>query len=300
LLNEGILLALPKLGLTINRKLSKAMETLPDFEPKPLKDVPRKRHAADYGYPVSDLEFLKAKALEIAQRLTEKYGVAAWSKKDPMSMLVDILLSHRTRDEHTAQAYANLLEHFGNWEAVRDAPTGEIQKTIRVVTFPELKAPRIQAVMHRITEERGNLNLDFLHDLPVEEGATWLRRFEGVGYKTAACVLLFSCRKPILPVDTHVHRLSIRLGLIGAKVNAENAHPLLQALLPNDAQIIYNFHKGLLRHGQKICTYDNPCCTLCPLTDICTYYQTMVKPKAPLFSEERGKRNEERGERREE
>ena len=119
-----------------------------------------------------------------------------------MSMLVDIILSHRTRDEQTAAAYDNLLKRFGSWEAVRDAPTHEVQETISNVNWPEVKAPRLQEIMRRITQERGELNLDFLRDLPVEEGAAWLGRLEGVGPKTRACVLLFSCQKPILPVET--------------------------------------------------------------------------------------------------
>ncbi len=140
--------------------------------------------------------------------------------------------------------YDNLLRRFGSWEAVRDAPTSEVQEAIANVNFPEVKAPRLQALMHRITEERGELKLDFLRDLPTEEGAAWLSRLEGVGPKTTACVLLFSCQKPLLPVDVHVHRISIRLGLIGKKVTADNAHALLQALLPQDARSIYNFHKA--------------------------------------------------------
>lgn len=80
-------------------------------------------------------------------------------------------------------------------------------------------------------------------------------------------------------VDVHVHRCSIRLGLIGKKVTADNAHALLQALLPNDAQTIYNFHKALLRHGQRICVYERPHCNKCPLTDLCDYYKTVVKPR---------------------
>lgn len=160
------------------------------------------RNAADYGYPSPDVEALAAKALEVTQRLTDLYGEVPFSSKDPMSMLVDILLSHRTRDEQTAAAWENLLKRFGSWEGVRDAPTQEVQDTIANVNFPEVKAPRIQAIMRQITEERGNLNLDFLRDLPVEESAAWLNRFEGVGPKTTACVLLFSCQKPILPVET--------------------------------------------------------------------------------------------------
>ncbi len=217
------------------------------------------------------------KALEVTQRLTELYGVAPWSAKDPMSMLVDIILSHRTRDEQTAAAYDSLLQRFGSWEAVRDAPTQEVQDAIANVNWPEVKAPRLQALMRRITEERGQLNLDFLRDLTVEEGAAWLNRLEGVGPKTTACVLLFSARKAILPVDVHVHRVSIRLGLIGKKVTADNAHKLLQALLSNDSQTIYNFHKALLRHGQRVCIYERPRCDRCVLTDLCDYYQTEVE-----------------------
>ena len=240
--------------------------------------VRRQRNLADYGYPSSDVAALSAKALEVTRRLTIEYGEVPFSSKDPMSMLVDILLSHRTRDEQTAAAWANLLKRFGSWEAVRDAPTEEVQSTIANVNFPEVKAPRLQTIMRQITAERGNLNLDFLRDLPVEEGAAWLNRFEGVGPKTTACVLLFSCQKPLLPVDVHVHRCSIRLGLIGKKVTADNAHNLLQALLPQDARSIYNFHKALLRHGQRVCVYEHPRCNRCVLTDLCDYYKTVVKP----------------------
>ena len=239
----------------------------------------RSMNAGDYGYPISDKEALAQKALEVTHRLTEQYGEAAFSKKDPMSMLVDIILSHRTRDEQTAAAYANLLKRFGSWEAVRDAPTSEVQATIANVNWPEVKAPRLQTIMREITEERGGLNLDFLCELPVEESAAWLNRFDGVGPKTTACVLLFSCQQPLLPVDVHVHRVSGRLGLIGKKVSADNAHNLLQALLPNNARAIYDFHKALLRHGQRVCVYEHPRCSKCVLTDLCDYYNTVVKPK---------------------
>jgi endonuclease III len=243
----------------------------------PVKRERAPRNPADYGYPTQDIAALKEKAREVTRRLTEFYGPAEWSPKDPMSMLVDIILSHRTRDEQTAAAYDNLLRRFGSWEAVRDAPTAEVQAAIANVNWPEVKAPRLQAIMRQITAERGSLNLDFLRQLPVAEGAAWLNRFEGIGPKTTACILLFSCRLPLLPVDVHVHRVSMRLGLIGKKVTAEAAHTLLQALLPDDARSIYDFHKALLRHGQRICVYDRPRCNKCPITDLCNYYQTVVK-----------------------
>jgi endonuclease III len=238
----------------------------------------RIRNSADYGYPSSDVAALSAKALEVTKRLTDLYGELPFSNKDPMSQLVDIILSHRTRDEQTAAAWNNLLKRFGSWEAVRDAPTEQVQEAIANVNWPEAKAPRLQTIMREITEERGNLDLHFLCELPVEEAAAWLNRFDGVGPKTTACVLLFSCKLAILPVDVHVHRTSGRIGLIGKKVSADAAHDLLQALLPQDARTIYNFHKALLRHGQRICVYDRPRCEKCVLTDLCDYYNTVVKP----------------------
>ncbi len=241
--------------------------------------VRRERNKADYGYPSPDVGALSAKALEVTRRLTELYGELPFSSKDPMSMLVEIILSHRTRDEQTAVAYDNLLKRFGSWEAVRDAPTEEVQDAIDNVNWPEVKAPRLQTIIRQITEERGELNLDFLCSLSVEESAAWLNRLEGVGPKTTACVLLFSCQQPLLPVDVHVHRVSGRLGLIGKKVSADAAHTLLQALLPQDSRTIYNFHKGLLRHGQRICVFERPRCNKCPITDLCDYYKTVVKPQ---------------------
>jgi endonuclease III len=239
----------------------------------------RIRNSADYGYPSPDVAALSAKAIEVTRRLTELYGEVPFSDKDPMSQLVDIILSHRTRDEQTAAAWNNLLKRFGSWEAVRDAPTEQVQDAIANVNWPEVKAPRLQAIMRQITEERGNLDLNFLCELPVEEAAAWLNRFDGVGPKTTACVLLFSCQKPLLPVDVHVHRVSGRIGLIGKKVSADAAHTLLQALLPQDARSIYNFHKALLRHGQRTCVFERPRCSKCPITDLCDYYHTVVKPQ---------------------
>jgi endonuclease III len=239
----------------------------------------RIHNPADYGYPSYDIAALSAKALEVTNRLTQQFGELPFSDKDPMSQLVDIILSHRTRDEQTAAAWNNLLKRFGSWEAVRDAPTQQVQETIANVNWPEVKAPRLQTIMREITEEQGNLDLYFLCELPIEEASAWLNRFDGVGPKTTACVLLFSCELPILPVDVHVHRTSGRIGLIGKKVSAEAAHNLLQALLPENARVIYNFHKGLLRLGQRICVFERPRCNKCVLTDLCDYYNTVVKPQ---------------------
>ncbi|HEY1351350.1 MAG TPA: endonuclease III [Ktedonobacteraceae bacterium] len=239
-----------------------------------MKQPASRRDPADYGYPGGDLAALTDRAAEVTRRLTECYGELPFSSKDPMSMLVEILLSHRTYDAQTDAAYENLLRRFGSWEAVRDAPTAQVQATIAQVNFPEVKAPRIQAVLRQITEEQGNLDLAFLCEWPVEQSMQWLGRFAGVGPKTIACVLLFACQQALLPVDVHVARVSIRLALIGKKVSAEAAHRLLPALLPQDARSIYNFHKALLRHGQRVCVFERPRCQACQLTDLCAYYRS--------------------------
>ncbi|HEY8599696.1 MAG TPA: hypothetical protein VIL85_14760 [Thermomicrobiales bacterium] len=241
----------------------------------------RRASTGDYGYPNADLAPLVAKTRLVTERLVARHGHAHFSESDPLSMLVDILLSHRTKNEQTYAAYKALLARFGDWAAVRDAPTADVEATIAAVNWPELKAPRLQAIMRRITAERGELSLDFLCDLPTDEAAAWLDRLEGVGPKTVACVLLFTCRKPILPVDTHVHRVSIRLGLIGPKVTAGVAHDLLGALLPDDPQIIYDFHRALLKHGQNPCVYGRPRCERCPLTDCCDYFAAQKAPLLP-------------------
>lgn len=234
------------------------------------------RDPREYGYPTTDMAALSAKAADVARRLTALYGELPFSRKDPLSMLVEILLSHRTYDAQTDAAYDQLLKRFGSWEAVRDAPTADVVQAIANVNFPDVKAPRIQAVLRQVTRERGDLNLDFLCALPLAESTQWLGRFDGVGPKTTACVLLFSCQRALLPVDTHVARVSIRLGLIGKRVSADAAHGLLQALLPQEARSIYNFHKALLRHGQRVCVFERPRCRHCALTDVCAYYQALL------------------------
>lgn len=139
--------------------------------------------------------------------------------------------------------------------------------------WPEVKAPRIKAVLGQIIAERGSANIDFLAEMSVEQSMAWLTALPGVGPKTATLVLLFCFRKPLLPVDTHVHRVSQRIGLIGPKTTAEQAHTLLLNLLPHDADLLWNFHHNLLRHGQRVCVWNTPRCGRCVLRERCDYGQ---------------------------
>jgi len=236
--------------------------------------VRRTREADDDGYPSTDRTALAAMALEVTRRLVALYGEPDWSTEGPLGVLIGTILSQRTRDAQTGAAYAALKRRFPSWEAMRDAPLAEVQGAIANVNWPELKAPRLQQIARQVTAERGALSLDFLCDLPTDEALAWLLGLTGVGPKTAACTLLFACRKPVLPVDVHVHRVSIRLGLIAPRVTEEAAHGLLQALLPPEARIVYDYHNSLLLHGQRVCIGGRPRCDRCVLTDLCAYYRT--------------------------
>ena len=153
---------------------------------------------------------------------------------------------------------------------MRDAPVKEIAEAIRLAGLSQRKAPRIKAALQRITRERGALSLDFLREMPIEEAKGWLTSINGVGPKTAAIILLFSLDRPAFPVDTHVHRVTGRLGLIPPRASAEKAHEILEAMVPPDAY--YAFHLNLIRHGREVCQARRPRCEACGLRDLCDDY----------------------------
>jgi endonuclease-3 len=135
-----------------------------------------------------------------------------------------------------------------------------------------MKAPRIKDLLARIEAEHGSLNLDFLHDLDLAAGREYLLSLGGVGPKTAACVLLFACGKPAFPVDTHVHRVARRLGLIGPKTSADEAHSILEAMVPEEE--VYAFHVNLITHGRRVCKAQRPLCGVCVLAPVCDFFQS--------------------------
>lgn len=217
---------------------------------------------------------IRAKARAVLALLRLEYGEPEWPFLDPLSLLMEILLGHRTTDPQAWAAFTELKTRFGSWEAVRDSPVEEIADAIHGVTWPEQKAPRIKKVLQQITQERGNLDLSFLKDIPLEEADAWLQSLSGVGPKSAACVLLFACHRPVLPVDTHLHRVSIRLGLIPPDTSADDAHPILQSLLPDptNERDVLAFHRNMLLHGQRICVWRDPHCARCVIRDWCDYF----------------------------
>lgn len=221
--------------------------------------------------------------LAINERLTAFYGEPEPRPlQDPLSELIQTVLSQNTADVNSDRAFASLMERFaGDWEAVRAAPTTEVADAIRIGGLAEIKSARIKAILGEIAARVGALDLMFLHHVPLEEGRTFLRSLGGVGPKTAACVLLFACGKPALPVDTHVHRVSQRLGLVPTKATAEQSHALLEAMIP--PPLVYTFHMNLIRHGRRVCKAQRPLCAECAVVDLCPYPTRVVTPaEAPV------------------
>jgi len=218
--------------------------------------------------PAAPATTLRRKIRSICRRLRQVYGPVEPPAQGPvLDELVAAILSQNTSDANSDAAMTELCRRFDGWDAVRHARTAEIARAIRTAGLANRKAPRIKAILRQIHEDRGGLSLDFLHGMPTPEAVAYLRRFAGVGPKTAACVLLFACRKPVLPVDTHVHRLSRRLGLIGRRTGAAKAHEELARVVP-ETQVL-EFHVQLIRHGRRVCTARAPQCDGCPLLDLC-------------------------------
>lgn len=219
-----------------------------------------------------DNQDLKSKAKTIYARLLDKFGLPEW--RDPLPAideLISTILSQNTNDRNRDVAFFALRAKFPIWEAVRDADPEEVINEIRPAGLANQKGPRIQKALQQITDERGELNLDFLKEYSAEDAYNWLTRFHGVGPKTAAIVLQFSLGIPAFPVDTHIYRVSGRLGLRPEKMTADQAHPHLASLFPPET---YGpGHLNLIRLGREICLARKPRCEICPLTDLCDYYQ---------------------------
>ena len=211
-------------------------------------------------------------ALDVHHRLMEFYGPVDW--RPPLSAvdeLVSTILSQSTTDLNRDRAFNGLRERFESWEAVMNGDTADIEAAIRVAGLSRQKAPRIKAALQFVYDSQGAFSLDFLKAMPVEEARAWLTQMRGVGVKTASIILLFSLGMPAFPVDTHVHRISKRLGLIPPKAGAEKAHYILEEALPPETYL--DAHLNLIRLGREICKARNPNCKVCPLNELCAYYK---------------------------
>lgn len=219
---------------------------------------------------------LADKAARVHHLLREHYGEPQRRRSlDPLSELVLTILSQNTADINSGRAYDTLRQRFPVWEEVMQADPQQVADAIRVGGLSQIKAPRIQAILRQLQAERGQLALDFLQDLSVEQAREYLTALHGVGPKTAACVLLFSLNKPAFPVDTHVHRVGRRIGLVPLKATPEKASELLEGLVPEESY--YSFHVLLIWHGRRICKASSPRCDICPVKTECNYYWELVE-----------------------
>jgi len=213
---------------------------------------------------------LQTRAIQIHETLLKVFGEPIWRNPLPaIDELVSTILSQNTNDVNRDRAFDALRARFATWEAVRDAQEKEVVEAIKPAGLANQKGPRIQQVLKAITEERGSLDLQFLAELPLEEARSWLTKFNGVGPKTAAIVLCFSLGIPAFPVDTHVYRVTGRIGLRPEKMNVEQAHPYLESVFP--PKTYYAAHLNIIRLGREVCNARKPICPQCPIKNLCDY-----------------------------
>ncbi|MDP9484112.1 MAG: hypothetical protein M3P84_12935, partial [Chloroflexota bacterium] len=237
----------------------------------------------------------------VLEQLATEYGHPTWERRlDPTSELILTILTQNTADVNAEHAFEALVAAYPgsgpvqshratagwggvgmadlaspDWPAVEQAPLAELVEVIRPGGLAQQKAPRIQAALRTIREARGDHSLEFLGELSALEAREWLTRIDGIGRKTASVVLLFCFGTPLMPVDRHVERVSKRIGLIGPKTSADDAHEVFLALLEPDQ--MYEAHVSLITHGRRTCHARNPECGRCPVRPRCRY----VDPKAP-------------------
>lgn len=233
-------------------------------------------------------ERLRAKIERIEDFLTETYGARTWRAgshdDDILGALIATILSQNTSDLNSGQAYAALRAAFpGGWNEVRTANVSRLADAIRAGGLADMKAPRIQAILQDIHARAGRTDLEHIRGWDDAVIQNYLRSFHGVGAKTAACVLMFNLGRPVLPVDTHVHRVSLRLGLIASKTTADAAHDALQPLLRDDQ--IYSFHVHLIEHGRRVCHARRPACSVCPLRAECDFFQRQACVTADSYAQ---------------
>jgi endonuclease-3 len=206
----------------------------------------------------------------VVRVLDDAYGRPVLTPRyPPVDELVYTILSQNTADVNTDRTFAALKARFPRWTEARDAPVEAIEETIALGGLAHTKAPRIKATLQAASERTGAPDLSELDAMTDAEAQAHLTRLPGIGPKTAACVLLFALERPVMPVDTHVHRVARRLGLIEAKASAEQAHPDLTALAGPKAKDIYAAHVDLVRHGRRVCHARLPACGQCPVAGLC-------------------------------
>jgi endonuclease III len=243
----------------------------PSFLPS-LSLSPRRPVAPSLSLSLSPSEIAEKRRQVgyITQNLEATYGVPINdSPYDPLSELILTILSQATTDINSRRAFENLKRRFPNWESARRARPSSIAAAIKSCGLANAKSESIKNALNEIRKRSGELDLSFLQTSPIEEAREFLTSLSGVGPKTAACVLLFACDREVFPMDTHILRITKRVGLIPQKLNDEQSHILMEKLVPPKKH--YSLHVNLIRHGRQICRPKNPKCDRCSLIEHCEY-----------------------------
>ena len=218
------------------------------------------------------------KVLACIRILEEEYGVPRQDHIDPLDLLVMTILSQNTSDTNSLRAFANLKRDYGNYESLLLAPTEEVADCIRVGGLANIKAQRIQEVLLSIKRDRGAMDIGFLEGMDKDEAMSYLLDLPGVGPKTASIVLLFAFGMPFMPVDTHVFRVSRRLGLVPENLSPEKAQKALERIVPPECY--HSFHLNLIRHGRQICRARGPKHEQCVLRECCQCFLQEISADA--------------------
>lgn len=211
---------------------------------------------------------LRNKLVKINDAILKLFGRRRKVRGDPLDILIATILSQNTNDINSHRAFENLKKKFPNHYALLNADLKEIEEAIKIGGLARQKAERIKALLGELKERFGKLDLSFLGDLPVDEGMKFLTSFKGVGLKTAGCVLLFGFNKDVFPVDTHIHRILNRIGIVKTKTPDETFLKV-QDLIPNG--MAYELHTGLIKFGRVICRAREPLCGICPIYKVCKF-----------------------------
>jgi endonuclease-3 len=213
---------------------------------------------------------MKALITKINNSLISKFGVPKRnsSETDPVDALIATILSQNTTDKNSYKAYQNLKTNFKNWKEVASAKQNIIEQNIQVGGLAKQKAESIKTILNSLLKQKGKITLDYLKELPNDEAVSELVKFNGVGVKTASCVLLFSLNRNVCPVDTHVHRTANRIGLVKTK-SPDKTFQIINENLPEG--VAHSFHTNLIMLGRDICKSGKPLCTICPLLKTCAY-----------------------------
>jgi len=229
---------------------------------------------------------LPGKIKRVNRLLVNRFGIPERNNMEPDSvdLLIATILSQNTNDRNSFKAFRNLKDNFKDWDEVERLPASKIEKLIKIAGLGKQKSNAIKGFLIQLKKQTGKISLDYLDEKGNYEIIEELTQYNGIGIKTASCVLLFAMGRNVCPVDTHVHRTTNRLGLVVTK-SADKTFLLLNKHFPEG--IAHSFHTNLIKLGREICRPAKPWCTVCPLVNICEYpdknYELPVRTTAQGF-----------------